>query len=85
MLFIYLFLLFLLYFCGPVSAVIFFTVSLVKFISGKAQNKKIPNSVHPNKMYVRKICLIISSIILGFFVAALIAIIILFSGAISFM
>ena len=85
MLFIYLFLLFLLYFCGPVSAFIFFTVSLVKFISGKAQNKKIPDSVHPNKMYVRKICLIISSIIVCFFIVALAAIIILNSGAISFM
>lgn len=82
---ILLILLFLLLFCGPIAAVAFFTVSLVKFVSGKSKNKKIPYSVSPNKMYVRKICLVISSIILGFFVAAFITIIILFSGAVSFM
>jgi hypothetical protein len=78
-------LLFLLLFCAPVAAISFFIVSLIMFISLKSQNKKIPDSVDSNKMYVRKICLIISSIIFGFFVAAFITVIILFSGAVSFM
>lgn len=82
---ILLILLFLLFFCAPVSAISFFIVSLIRFISGKTKNKKIPNSIAPNRMYVRKICLIISSIIFGFFVAAIVTIIIIFSGAVSFM
>ena len=82
---ILLILLFLLLFCGPIAAVAFFTVSLIKFVSGKAKNKKIPYSVSPTKMLVRKTCLIISSIIAGFFIAVFIMIIILNSGAISFM
>lgn len=75
----------LLLFGGPIAAVAFFIVSLIKFVSGKVKNKRIPYSVSPNKMLVRKTCLIISSIVAGFFIAVFIMIIILNSGAISFM
>ena len=78
-------LLFLIFFAAPAAAITFFVVSLVKLISGISKNKKIPYTVSPNKMRVRKICLIVSSAILLIFIAIFVAIIILLAAASAFM
>lgn len=76
---------FLLFLSVPVAAIVFFAVSLTMFILGKIKNKKCPDSVSLDKMLVRKTCFIISSIIVAFFAAIFITVIILFSTVISFM
>ena len=77
--------LFLMFFGAPTACIVFFIVSLIMFIVGKVKNKKIPNSVEPNKMLVRKTCLIVSSVMLAIFIAIFVTVIILFSTVVSFM
>lgn len=79
------FLLLFMIFSMPTVVILFFIVSLITFISDKVKNKNIPNSVDPNKMLVGKTCLIVSSVMVGIFIAIFVTVIILFSTVISFM
>ena len=79
----------LIFFCAfflpPILTVVCFVLSLVMFCVAKSKNKKSPNSVSENKMYIIKRCLIVSSCILAFFVSVIVAIIFLISAVLTFM
>ena len=63
----------------PLGAIVFFIVSLVRFLQGR----KI--GCEPQELMRRKILLVVSSVIMGVLVASLIGIIILLYMAIAFM
>ena len=74
-----------LYFAIPVSAVIFFVVSLCQYVSAKKQNKRQPGSVSPQIVKSRRIRLILSSVIAGVLVTVVLAFTALLFMAVAFM
>jgi hypothetical protein len=76
---------FCVFFLPPILTVVCFVTSLVMFCVGKSKNKKSPNSISENKMYIIKRCLIVSSCILAIFILVIVAIIFLVSTVLTFM
>ena len=54
----------------PISAVVFFVVSLCMYLSAKRKNKREAGSVPENVLKARKITLIVSSVVFGLLLAA---------------
>lgn len=69
----------------PVAILAFFIVSLVLYCLGKSRNKKIPGKYNEVQLQTRKLCLIISSVLLGLLVFAVAFVFSLFFMAIAFM
>lgn len=69
----------------PVAALVFFVVSLCRFISAKSKNKKEPGAFSAEEMKTRKMLLIISALIVGVLVAVVIAFIAVLSMAVMHM
>lgn len=69
----------------PILALVFFCVSLVRYISAKRKNKRQPESVGAKELQRRKLLLIISSVIVGVFVFAIVGLIVLLHTAVAFM
>lgn len=76
---------YLMFYGIPASAVVFFAVSLFRYCHGKHLNKRTPETVPPEKMKSRKICLIVSSIIAGILAAVVIGFAVLLLMAVAFM
>ena len=74
-----------LYYLIPVSALTFFAGSLIAFLAAKRKNKQTPGAYSPEQMLTRKICLIISSVILGILVLVVVGFIVLLMTAVAFM
>ena len=69
----------------PVAAIVFFVVSLCRFISAKSKNKKEPGIFSAEEIKNRKLLLIISLLIVGVLVAVVIAFIVVLSMAVMHM
>ena len=62
----------LLYYAIPAGALIFFIVSIVRYIVAKNKNKKIPNTYSGSQIKNRKTFLIISAAIAGVLAAVIV-------------
>lgn len=60
------------FFALPVGAICFFVLSLIRFIKGKRALRNAPDSISPEAMGKRKLCLILSIVILGVLLAVFI-------------
>lgn len=69
----------------PVTAMLFFAVSLFMYCDGKHRNKIRPCSIPAEKMRVRKIMLIVSAVIAGILAAVVLGIAGLLMIAVAFM
>ena len=63
----------------PIGAIVFFIVSLVRFYSGKR------NGCEASEMSKRKLLLVVSAVIAGTLIAALIGIMVLLATALAYM
>lgn len=75
----------LLFYGIPVAALVFFIVSLCRFVSAKRSLKENPESIAPEDMQRRKLLLQVSSVIAGVFVAVIGGIAALLFTAVAFM
>ena len=74
-----------LYYVIPIAALIFFTVSLFRFCHAKRENKRNPEAFSFEELKIRKICLVVSSVIMGILAAVVFAFIGLMMIAVAFM
>lgn len=73
-------------FCGiPIAAIVFFVVSLCRFLSASKRNKLQPGSVDEQTIKTRKILLIVASVIAGILVAIVLSMVALLYMAVIFM
>ena len=69
----------------PVAMLVFFIVSLCRFVSAKKKNRQVPGTFDKNQIMIRTIVLVVSSVLVLVPLALMIGIILLFTGAIAFM
>ena len=69
----------------PVAILVFFIVSLCRFVSAKKKNKRSPGTFSNNQILLRTIALAVSSVFVLVPLALTVGIILLFTGAIAFM
>jgi hypothetical protein len=69
----------------PLGALAFFVVSLVRFCGGRKANRLTPGAVPAEEMRVRKIMLVVSSVIVGLLAAVVIGFTVLLYMAVAFM
>ena len=69
----------------PLGALAFFVVSLVRFCGGRKANRLTPGVVPAEEMRVRKIMLVVSSVIVGLLAAVVIGFTVLLFMAVAFM
>ena len=67
------------------GALAFFVVSLVRFCGGRKANRLTPGAVPAEEMRVRKIMLVVSSVIVGLLAAVVIGFTVLLYMAVAFM
>ena len=72
-------------FGAPALSLLYFAVSLWRYVSAKRKNSRVSGSVDAEKMQERKSSLIYSIVILATFLAAIIGLVVLFSTSVSFM
>ena len=75
----------ILYYLIPVTAILFFGISLFRYLRAAHQNKKVPGTFGEKQMKSRKICLVVSSVIVGAMAAVVIAFVGLLMMAVAFM
>lgn len=73
------------FFGFPVAAVIYFVISLVRFIRARMQARKFPQLVLENKMISLRRHLIISSVIMGVLLAVVVGFGLLMMMAVAYM
>ena len=61
----------LIVFSMPVGIVVWFIISLSRFVSAKRQNKINPNTFSKSQITTRKVMLIVSSVLFGILVSLL--------------
>ena len=69
----------------PLAAVVLFAVSLIRYIDGRRQNKRQPDTVPPQQMRTRQLLLIISATVVGTMLAVVLGFIALLYTAVAFM
>lgn len=69
----------------PIAAVIFFIISLCRYLSAKRRQRVAPDSISEEQLRTRRILLIVSIFIAGIFTAVVIAFILLMFMAAAFM
>ena len=69
----------------PLGALAFFVVSLVRFCGGRKANRLTPGAVPAEEMRLRKIMLVVSSVIVGLLAAVVIGFTVLLYMAVAFM
>ena len=74
-----------LYYSIPIGALLFFFVSLFRFLSARQKNQKQPGSVDDVRMKLLKQMLITSSVIVGLLIAVVVGFILLLMTAVTFM
>lgn len=74
-----------LYYIIPAAAILFFAVSLFRYLYAKHKNKRTPGTYSDSQIKSRKICLIVSSVIAGILVVVVLAFIGLMMMAVAFM
>ena len=74
-----------LYYIIPAAALIFFGISLFRYLYAKRKNKRTPGTYTPEQMKSRKIFLIVSLVIAGILAVVVLAFIGLLMMAVAFM
>lgn len=74
-----------LYYFIPAASLIFFAVSLIRYLTAKRKNKRAPGSFSDAQISARRICLIVSSIIAGAMLIVVVAFFALMLMAVAFM
>ncbi|MBR6708156.1 MAG: hypothetical protein IKL84_00595 [Clostridia bacterium] len=74
-----------LYYLIPAAALVFFVVSLVRYLAAIRRNKLSPGTYSERQMKDRRLCLIISAVIAGIMAAVILAFIGLLMMAVAFM
>ena len=69
----------------PLAAILFFIISLCRYISAKMKNKKEPCSFDTEEVNKRKKLLIISSVIVGVLAAVVVAFAVMLCMAVAYM
>ncbi|MBQ8232760.1 MAG: hypothetical protein IJZ34_12660 [Lachnospiraceae bacterium] len=69
----------------PIIALLFFIISLCRYISAKRKNKAMPNSYSTEEIKKRKLLLIVSSVIAGVFIMVVVSLIVLLFMAAAYM
>lgn len=69
----------------PLAAILFFAISLYCYCKAKKTNKMQPGTFTEEELKIRKVLLIVSSVIMGILVVVVIAFIALLSMAVAFM
>ena len=69
----------------PLAAILFFIISLCRYIRAKIINKKEPGRFSTEEMNKRKILLIVSSVIVGVLVAVVVAFVVMIYMAVAYM
>ena len=75
----------LLFFGVPIAAVLFFGVSLWRFLSAKGANKKAPGTYTENQLAALRLVLILASVIAGVICAIVVGFICLMFMAVAYM
>lgn len=75
----------ILFFGIPAVVFVWFVISLIRFVSAKSKNKKMPGTYSDNEVKKRKIMLIILSVIIGVFAVVVIGFIALLFMAVAYM
>ena len=65
----------LLFFAIPIASILFFIISLIRFLSAKKQNKQTPDTYSKKQITTRKIVMIISAVLMALFLIIVIGII----------
>ena len=55
----------LIFYGSPIAAIVFFGISLYRYLSGKKQNKLSPNTISDDEMESRRHMLVVSSVTVG--------------------
>ncbi|MBQ2325889.1 MAG: hypothetical protein II377_06500 [Clostridia bacterium] len=55
----------LIFYGSPIAAIVFFCISLYRYLSGKSKNRLSPNTVSDSEMQNRRYLLIVSAVIAG--------------------
>ncbi len=74
-----------LYYIIPAAALLFFAISLFRYQYAGYKNKRAPGTYNQSQMKLRKIFLVVSSVIVGIMMAVIVSFIILLSMAVAFM
>ena len=69
----------------PVAAVVFFVISLVRYVQARRANRHMPETYGKWQMEARRVCLIISSCILGMMLLMIVGFAVLLMTAVAFM
>ncbi len=75
----------LLFFTPPITVIVMFVISLVKYICAKVKNKKVPNTFSKNETKKRGIKLILWSVAMVALVSAVVGFIVLMYYGIAYM
>ena len=73
------------FFTIPIASFIFFVCSLISFFTAKSRNKHSPGSYSMEELRIKKIALIVSSVIFGVILTVIIGFIVLLYSAVAFM
>lgn len=74
-----------LYYIIPLFAVLFFSVSLFRYLYAKQKNKRTPGRYSDAQIKSRKVCLIVSSVVAGILAVVVLVFIGLLMMAVAFM
>ena len=69
----------------PIAAVLFFVISLVRYLQARHANRRAPETYDKRQMTVRLVCLIVSASIAGTMLLTIVAVIGLLFTVIAFM
>ncbi len=72
-------------FAIPIMTVVFFIISLKRYLKARNANKNAPDTFSVELMKERKINLIIASILMGLFITVTVCLIILIPAAVAYM
>ena len=75
----------LLFFTVPVGILVFFVISLCRYLSARKQEREIPGSVEAQDLKNRKAMLIVSAVMAGVLLVVTIGLIVLLYMAVAFM
>ena len=75
----------LLFFAVPVGILVFFVISLCRYLSARKQERELPGSVEAQDLKNRKAMLIVSAVMAGVLLAVTIGLIVLLYMAVAFM
>lgn len=75
-----------LFFYGiPLAAIVFFVVSVYRYVKAKRANKRQPGTFSEEEVNSRKLCMIVSSVIMGILVLIVVGLAVLLFMAVAYM